>query len=519
MKKLLSLFICASFLLIFLFSCAGEENTSSEEAGSKTEPASESVSVTESEEESSEDTPLTNPDIYKGSDYTGRTFTVFTNNNIVDFVSEIVYNDGISEDILPETVNNAIKTRNEKVMDALGVEVKEVYFCSDWRVGGNSLSTIREILSSGINEYDCLSIGLYDCGTLTMENSFYDLLSLENLNLSNPWWEQYFNESVKIGGKVYFTIGDIGFDNKGYTPCVFYNTRLIDELNLEDPVGLAKNGKWTIDKANEYAKAYVLDNADPTGIDYKDNFGWAGQYDDIYSMLYGSGSRILSPGPDGLPVMSLNTETTVNTLEKIVSFMLDDCYICANDYFSITSNPLGLLEEAFESGRCLFYSSAISTAVALDMDDVFGILPTPKYTEDQENYFSLINTWCTNALCIGTNLSEEEAEFSAAVLDVMGYYSWMEYPDSLAFNYYQKMLKNQKLSLEDSEAILDLIFEARGCEVGSIYRIGAIEGNLVVNDMLIKLVQQKQPTGFKSLYDTYGDMFENDVRVLTEALG
>ena len=152
------------------------------------------------------------------------------------------------------------------------------------------------------------------------------------------------------------------------------------------------------------------------------------------------------------------------------------------------------------------------------MDDTFGILPVPKYTVEQEEYYSLINTWTCNALGIGVNLDEDEAEFAAAVLDVMGYYSWSGYPDSVVNNYYVKMLKNQKLATEDSEYILDLVFGARGCELGSIFQIGKINSTSgkTVNDVLIDLMGSKTVGGFASKYETYAGAFESDVETLVE---
>jgi hypothetical protein len=176
-----------------------------------------------------------------------------------------------------------------------------------------------------------------------------------------------------------------------------------------------------------------------------------------------------------------------------------------------------LLRQAFEEGRCLFYSGGINSASELNMEDIFGILPVPKYTEDQENYYSLINTWVTNAYAIAANVDRDTAEFAAAVLDVMGYYSWAEYPDSVAYNYYEKMLKAQKLPREDSEAMLDLIFSTRGCEMGAIFQIGKMGGGSVdVNGMLQKLIQGGVTGKFASTYETYQDAFENDVELLNE---
>ncbi|MGI6716149.1 MAG: hypothetical protein ACOX3X_02995 [Eubacteriales bacterium] len=519
MKKLIALILCMLLVVLSFAACSNETGDTSDTSKESSQPGNESSEET-SEETSDEESRdhLSNPDIYKGSDYNGKTLTFFTTGIGSNPISEFVFNEEMTEIILPATVNEAIKRRNDLVNNALGVTIKEIYYKSNSRYGNDTLSTIRQYISVGDTEtFQVISVCLYDCGTLAMNNELYDLNSLENINMTNPWWEQSFNESVTIADQLYFTIGDIGFNHKNSTPCVYYNYSLFERMNIEDPISLAVEGKWTIDQALKYSKMLCIDSAAPDGMDYLDQFGWAGQYDDMYSMLYGAGVRILSPDPDGYPMLTLNNSTAMGTVDKVLTLMFDESYISGNDYFHVSSTPMVLLRQAFEEGRCLFYSGGINSASELNMEDIFGILPVPKYTEDQENYYSLINTWVTNAYAIAANVDRDTAEFAAAVLDVMGYYSWAEYPDSVAYNYYEKMLKAQKLPREDSEAMLDLIFSTRGCEMGAIFQIGKMGGGSVdVNGMLQKLIQGGVTGKFASTYETYQDAFENDVELLNE---
>lgn len=521
MKKLTALILCLALTAALLASCGGGESSAEESKAASAAPASEAETVSQVEEVSEEVSVneiqeiLDHPDIYKGDAYQGRTFKVLTFGVNDTALSEFVYNTDATEEAMPETVNAAIKSRNDNVYEALGVTITEEYYKAADRFGGTSIRKVNEIISEANPDYSLLSICLYDCGTLAMGNYLWNLNVLDNFNPENPWWEQYFNESVEIADQLYFTIGDVGINNKGSTPCVYYNTRLINDLSLDDPLEIAKEGKWTIDKALAYAKTMPHEELSAKE-QYLQTFGWAGQNDDMYAMLYGSGTRILSPDPDGFPELSLNTETAMNTVDQVLALMGDSTYVSGNDLFSVAQWPMTLLQKAFEEGRCLFYSGNVDTAVKLDMTDTFGILPVAKLTEEQEQYYSLINTWTTNAYCIATNLDEEGAEFAAAVFDVMGYYSWSMYPDSLAFNYYEKMLKSQKLTREDCEEMLDRIFEARGCELGAILQIGKTTGSTSVNEMLVKLIEAKGTMSFVSTYQTYESAFEADVDAIKE---
>ena len=511
MKKALAFILCVMLIALTFASCAEENNgdTSSQSVqseASKTE-VSEDIS-----EESSEESFV--PDIYNGNDYDGMTFTVFTTGVGASPVSEFVYNENLSEEQISATVNEAIKARNDKIYETLGVEIKEVYYKSAQRYGKDTLDQIRNHISGAIDDYSLYSVCLYDCATLATEGSLYNLLGIDTINTFNPWWEQYFNESLTIMGQLYFTIGDMAINSMGNVHAIFYNADLINDLGLEDPINLANSGKWTIDKALEYSKALAVDSAEPEGMDYKDEFGWGGQDSDAYYLLYGTGVRPFTTDGEKA-VLSVNNETTVTTIEKAKELMQGEWYCRGNDYFNVTSTPMDLLQTAFEEGRCMFFSDSLVRAVSFDMDDQFGILPLPKFNEMQENYYALLSTWSTNAYCIALNLDEEQAEFAAAIMDVIGYYSWSELGDSVCTNYYQKMMKNQKLVREDSEAMLDLIFSTVGCDLAGIFRIGELSGSRSLNSTLTDIVNGVHEN-FTSAYEKFEPTYQKDLETVMQ---
>ncbi|MBO4501259.1 MAG: hypothetical protein J5760_03365, partial [Clostridia bacterium] len=466
MKKLLAILLCFVLFAACFAACGKAEEEQSKEEPVSTEQSA--VSAEESSEPVSNDDPtqkiLDNPDIYKGNDYTGRTFKILTSYSATTMPSEFVYNLEVAEEVMSDTVNQAIKRRNDNVYDLLGVTIVDEYYYANDRYGGMAPMKVRQIISDADDSYSMFSVCLYDCGTLALEGDIWNLKELDNINTENPWWDQYFNESVTIANQLFFTTGDIGIFIKGCTPCVYYNTRLMEDLGLEDPINLAVRGEWTIDKAIEYSKAMPHEDLPPTE-QYKHTFGWSGQYDDVYAMMFGSGTRVLSRDAEGYLTLTLESETAVNAINKIVEFMIDSSYMCGNDLFVLSNTPMDLLNQAFQEGRCLFASGGIDGSITLHMDDVVGVLPVPKLTAEQDHYYSLVNTWVGNGYFIAANLGKDDAEFAAAVMDAMGYYSWIKYPDSVAYNYYEKMIKAQRTAREDSEAMLDLIFEARGCEL------------------------------------------------------
>lgn len=63
-----------------------------------------------------------------------------------------------------------------------------------------------------------------------------------------PWWDQRANEDLTVGGKLYFTTGDISILDNMCTMVLFFNKQLIEDNSLDDPYELVKNGTWTLDK-------------------------------------------------------------------------------------------------------------------------------------------------------------------------------------------------------------------------------------------------------------------------------
>ncbi|MBP0990573.1 MAG: hypothetical protein J5874_05305 [Oscillospiraceae bacterium] len=514
MKKTLALILALVLFASLLVACGSGGEESKEESSQVS-----AVSEDESEvEEPSEEVSVYVPDIYSGNDYEGETFTVWTTYSTATNTSSIIPNEvGTYEENISEGCNIAIKQRNNMIFDTLGVTIDEIYYQSPTRYGTDTLSKIRNYISASDPSISAFACCLYDCGTLALEGSLYDLNSFEYFEPKNPWWQQYFNESVTLGGKLYFTIGDIDYNSYSRIPCVVYNDTLIKKLNLESPVKLAREGKWTIDKVIEYSKTFCEDTNDPEGVDLFDRFGWGGNHDDFYSMTYAAGIRILQNDKNGYPELSLYNEDTINYLNKYMEFAHEDTYVCVNDYFNISSNPGGLLYDAFQEGRCLMFGGSLRACTLLEMEDIFGIAPMPKADEHQEYYYSLLNTWTANAYGIGTNLDQAHAEFAAAILDVMGYYSWRENSGSFIQNYYDMALKGQKLQTEEAEEMLDLIFSVRGCEPGSIFQIGKYSVFTTVNELYVGLYTGRFD-GFTSAYDRFSNGFENDVQHLVNKI-
>ena len=74
--------------------------------------------------------------------------------------------------------------------------------------------------------------------------------------------------------------------------------------------------------------------------------------------------------------------------------------------------------ETFYEGRALFYDSTLNAAETLrDMNDDFGIVPTPKFDEAQSDYRSFVNG-ASSMVCVPATVTKtENREFVSIVIE------------------------------------------------------------------------------------------------------
>ena len=487
--------------------------------------ACETAPVTESSEEpaSAEDSQEPVPtDPYKDADgnYVAKTSGNTYNNTEITFLacsvnptynSEILYNDyqspTASNEPIPEVINKAQGDRVDVVESALEVTVKELFVYEKKRPNGDMATRIRSDNLAFTAEYQIVIPCLYDAATLAQEGQFIDLNSISGLDLKAPWWDSVFNEENTIGGQLYFTIGDIGNTNKSSTAALTFNKTLYLKNHLDEkyggtPYDLVRSGDWTLDTAIQMAKEFSEDKNNDGAITYEDIYGWGGQLDDMWSLFYGSGSKIATTDTaDGYPELTMYSERSSNVMEMMQTLVQDKThYVSANDYFSVVQWPTVLLKDNFIAGDSLFYNGNLSTPIGLgEMEDAFGLVPIPKGDKTQDTYYSLVNPWTSTCFAIPVSVEDNQLEMLADFLNAMGAAS----ANLVAPAYLKQCLEYMKVRDDETvEMIEEYILPGRGCDVGMTYQWGGL--NTLLQTMA------SQPVGtFASSYQALESTAKN----------
>ena len=496
--KVMCLIICFCMLLL-LISCAetaeSESSALSEEAESTV--GDENVSCSEYQNSKGEYIAKTS-----GKRYDGQTITFLTCGEKLISESEIVENIQTYEDgadcTYPQIINDDLRIRAETLERELGLKLEEIQLHSPVRKNGEMLqAVIRGNISSTL-EYQVVVPCLYDGASLAVQGHLHNLLGIDGLQMDAPWWNKEFNESMTYANQLYFSIGDIGLVNKANTAALFFNFDLWKKHGLTEKYGgtpyeLVEGGKWTMDLVFEAARAMKNDITGDGIVDYKDEYGWSGQLDDMWSIFFGSGEKIASADGDGYPSITMYNERSNRVMERLQEFMQSEEHVSANDYFNVTASPVDLTRDAFISGRALFFNDVVGTVALLgDMEQHFGVVPEPKYNEDQDDYYSLVNPWGSTCFAIPASVPEDQLTMVADALNVLGASS----KNTIAKDYQEVVLSYMKTRDDESARMInEYILPTRACDVGMVYQWGGL-------DVMLQDMASKPIGSFASQFET-----------------
>ena len=307
------------------------------------------------------------------------------------YVSNGCHLDFMAEEITGEPINDADMERRTIVEDKCDVTIEPIQVdATAWK----GHSTMEIAVRAGTNDYDLAGISAYSAATSLLGGLLTDLNTLDNLDMSKVWWDQYCNEECTFGSSLYFMTGDISINDNKATYCYYFNKTLAADYQLPNMYDDVNNMKWTIDKFKEYAQVLPIDmDTDNDGKhtnDTDDTYAvWI--WDDIMMGIVNASGVKCATIADGKLTYTLNTEKLYNAFDKFTSYAFDQGITCA---YQRSGYDVQYGQVGFSEGRGLFLLSYLWDATAFrDMEDDFGILPMPMYDETQGRYYNSVASY------------------------------------------------------------------------------------------------------------------------------
>ena len=355
-----------------------------------------------------------------------------------------------------DTVSDAIYKRNTAVEDSYNCNLNFIDFAGDWANHDNFTNIIHNSVLAGDGAYDFIA-GYQAVLTLNIQNGdLMNLYEVPHLELDAPWWTEAGIEELTFNGRCYQVGGDIAVSLLEGINCMFYNKRLAEDFSVPDLYELVRAGEWTHDKMLEVSRDIYLDVNSDGLKGTEDRFGFISQGTYIRTYVVAYDTPTISDEGD----IIWNTEHTINVIEKLV-----DCF-ASPDVYETKDNAES--EKLFSEGRALLMNCTLGTASKLrSMDDDFGIIPYPKFDENQENYMT---TTANDVSMICVPVTAPDPEVSGLIIEAL----CRESHDTVAPAFYEVALKSKYTRDENSAEMIDLIRESLTFDFGWISSMATI---------------------------------------------
>ncbi|MCI8387606.1 MAG: hypothetical protein HFE63_03980 [Clostridiales bacterium] len=370
-----------------------------------------------------------------------------------------------------DLINDALAERNRKVEEELNIKLEILEMSWGDR---SSIDKVYQMVMAGEQLDFAMQM---ECGInkmMTTEGMLVDLTTIPTLDLTHSWWNQNANAEYTLFDKQYAAVGDICFFNIGAPLVTYYNKQIVEDLQLADMYELVESGKWTIDKMIELANAASYDlNGDSVMDPDNDRYGLAGEVDTLPYMLISAGSKIAKNSNGDVSIV-LNNERTVDICDKVASLLLDsNVTLHAQKLQDRYSDVYRHFTNKLMDNSLLFYSNQLLMALELrNMEADFGILPFPKYDEEQEDYISFANTWWSDHLVVPN--CGQDLERVGYVLDSMGYYSQQYVIPS----FIDQTVIGKSVRDDESANIVRMILDNQVFDLGFVFNWSGIKDSI-----------------------------------------
>ncbi len=455
MHKKLCLFLALLMAASTLFACG--ESASKETETDAAAVGGETAAVEETVE--TEETENFDPGL-PAKDFGGRTFTFMT--KTPETWNEWGETSISATELTGEVLNDAVYNRNSYVQETYNVVLNE--FGADSSMG----NSVGNAVKAGDSQYDVIMPPLNIAGSLVHSGYLLDLKTVENMNLSQKWWDERSIEDLSIANKLYMVSGDISTLNSDATWCTAVNTEVLNNLGVESPYQYVAEDKWNFDTYKMLCEDASIDLDGDGEYGKNDSIANLTQNEDATAMLIAFGYHLINKDENDIPYFDLEgNERVYDILTNVSEFMLDD-KLSLNYHEKGAADGYHLLNtKMFEENRGLFWITNLQLVIRLrEMETDFGIAPCPKYDEQQEDYCNVV--WFVGSYATVPVSALDPAE-SGFILEAMAAKS----RETLRPAYFETALSLKYLRDQESIEMLDLVIDNRAYELEQAFAFGS----------------------------------------------
>ena len=407
-----------------------------------------------------------------------------------------------------DIINDEVYERNLRVEDNLNIKLNFIAHSAYT----DFASAMNTSVLTGTGDYDICAGYAYFFTSAIRSMPYANLIDIQeisSLDLSKPWWNQFYVNEVTFADQLYTVTGDLCISATSSAGCIFFNKRLADEHlkafgGTNGLYDLVNNYQWTIDKFAEVVKD-VYNDADGDGLPSEGDFyafssWWSGPIP-CDAFQFGMDAPITRRDPEtGEMKFVYDDGKMIQVVEKLWNLNNNSKGVLYNSEYYNNGEKRQMIIDKFRNGELIFYSYALESAQNFrEMADDFGILPMPMFDEAQHAYYtSQEDTYSAVAILSDVEEVFQRGDLVGTTLEKLCEESYRE----VTPNYFEVVMKFRYLRTDSENkqdiAMYDYIVG------GNRFNFGLVFSSAMDNPsfMLRHLIGRDNSTGFTSYWQT-----------------
>ena len=434
-KRALAILLASLMLLPALAACGEADDPADTTAPSQTTSAEEGEDTIPADEL---------PDDLK---YGGEKIT-FISVNAMDY-----------DELTGDAVEDAIYERNKAVEERLDVEIEVIH-------EETPIDKVITAVSSGNTDYDVMVELCWRAAPKFTGNYFYNLRNTEYLDFEKPWWNQSFTDVVTYNDITFGVTGAMVLSLYRRTYVTVFNKDLFKNANQTYLYEYVENGSWTLDKQASLVPLFHQDNGNAKKDMVGDVYGFVSN-DFIFVDPYWASCEveIIRKDANGDYEWVFESAKLHDMAEKVLALYYgtgDAAYI-ENDDYQAEQTVMTVFSGGYAAMGTMVVQQ-LEDATMRNMEQEYGVVPIPKYSEDQKTYYSQMHDGFTVA-CLPNTVKADRADMLSAVLEAMSSVSYR----IVRPVYYETTLRTKLAQDPQSAAMMDLIMDNIRIDAGFVY--------------------------------------------------
>ncbi len=423
--------------------------------------------------------------------------------------------DMIGTDNTGEIIQDAIWQRNLNVETRLGITFN--FQPTQKSALADVKNELSALVLAGSDEFDIISSTANTTVQASLYPYLYELSGLKYVDITQPWWRTSAIEELSFDGENYrFLMGDHTLND--YLKCgvIYYNKDIYVDVTQKDADELYQDvldGTWTWDDVITLtSQAYADLNGDGQA-NVGDRFGMMipkNYTEATVHMLYACDPVDAKRTKDGIDLSTINNEKNISIIDLLIKVCHNPTGLYVSDK-TIDASPA-----YFAENNSLFWTGRLTNATAAtmrEMESDYGILPMPKYNEEQEEYITMIHTSAT-VTCVPKSVKATRIDMVDAVME-----AWASEAYRTVITPFIETALKMKYSRDAKSAqVIDIIFDDPMISFTDMY---SSQVNGIITNALLKgitngennfasAIAERLPTGQTMLNDYLADLKKSE---------